>query len=113
MKKKLDLIALQIDLARQKESVAYIKQYIDFAKDNGYNAVFLYLEATVKVACTPFFNEDESYTPDEIREIVAYGNACGIDIIPALENLAHLENFFRHEEMSFMSECKDAKVRHN
>jgi predicted TIM-barrel fold metal-dependent hydrolase len=34
MKKKLDLIALQIDLARQKESVEYIKQYIDFAKDN-------------------------------------------------------------------------------
>lgn len=110
MKKKLDLIALQIDLARQKESVEYIKQYIDFAKDNGYNAVFLYLEATVKVACTPFFNDDESYTPDEIREIVAYGNACGIDIIPALENLAHLENFFRHEELSFMSECKDAMV---
>ena len=53
MKNKLDIVALQIDLARQVESVQYIKDYIDFAKDNGYNTVFLYLEATVKVDCVP------------------------------------------------------------
>lgn len=110
MKNKLEMVALQIDLARQVESVQYIKDYIDFAKDNGYNTVFLYLEATVKVACVPFFNDDESYTPDEIREIVAYGNERGIDIIPALENLAHMENFFRHKELEDLSECKDADV---
>lgn len=110
MKNKLDIVALQIDLARQVESVQYIKDYIDFAKENGYNTVFLYLEATVKVDCVPFFNEDESYTPDEIREIVAYGNERGIDIIPALENLAHMENFFRHEELASLSECEDAAV---
>lgn len=110
MKKKLDLRILQIDLGRQKETVAYLKSYIDFAKENGYNAVLLYLEATVKVACTSFFKDDESYTPDEIREIVAYGNEKGIDIIPALENLAHVENFLRHSELRFLSECQDAAV---
>lgn len=108
--KKLDLIILQIDLARQKETVEYLKSYIDFAKDNGYNAVLLYLEAAVKVECVPFFNDDETYSPQEIREIVAYGNEKGIDIIPALENLAHGENFLRHKEMAFISECKDAMV---
>ena len=110
MRKKLELIALQLDLARQKESVAYIKDYIDFAAQNGYNAVFLYLEAAIKVECTPFFNEEETYTPDEIREIVAYGNEKGIDIIPGLENLAHIENFLRHPELAYLSECKDAAV---
>jgi len=110
MKKKLDLITLQIDLARQKETVQYVKDYIDFAKENGYNSVLLYLEAAIKVECTPFFNAEETYTPDEIREIVAYGNERGIDIIPGLENLAHMENFFRHKELSYMAECKDAQV---
>ncbi len=110
MKNKLDIVALQIDLARQVESVQYIKDYIDFAKENGYNTVFLYLEATVKVACVPFFNDDESYTPDEIREIVAYGNEKGIDIIPALENLAHIENFFRHKELEDLSECENTAI---
>ena len=108
--KKLDLIILQIDLGRQKETVDYLKHYIDFAKDNGYNAVLLYLEAAVKVACVPFFSEEETYSPEEIREIVAYGNAQGIDIIPALENLAHVENFLRYEHLAFISECKDAMV---
>ncbi len=110
MKNKLDIVALQLDLARQVESVQYIKDYIDFAKENGYNTVFLYLEATIKVDCVPFFRADESYTPDEIREIVAYGNEKGIDIIPALENLAHMEKFFRHKELAFMTECTDAAV---
>ena len=110
MKNKLDLVILQIDLGRQKETVDYLKSYIDFAKDNGYNAVLLYLEAAVKVACTPFFRSEETYTEDEIREVVAYGNEKGIDIIPALENLAHLENFLRFDELAFVSECQDAQV---
>lgn len=108
MKKKLDLVMLQIDLGRQKETVQYLKDYIDFAKENGYNSVLLYLEAAVKVACTPFFYEEETYTPDEIREVVAYGNEKGIDIIPGLENLAHAENFLQYKELEFLSETKEA-----
>lgn len=108
MKRNYQLISLQIDLARQKESVEYIKNYIDFAKANGYNSLFLYLEATVRVPCVSFFTEDESYSVEEIKEIVAYGNEKGIDIIPALENLAHVENFLRHKELAFVSECQDA-----
>ena len=110
MKKKLDIVALQIDLARQKETVQYIKDYIDFAKDNGYNTVFLYLEAMVRVECASFFDEDASYSVDEIKEIVAYGNARGIDIIPALENLAHVENFLRYPQLAYIAECQDAAV---
>ena len=108
--KKLDLRILQIDLGRQKETVAYIKSYIDFAKENGYTSLLMYLEAAVKVDCVPFFSSDDTYTPGEIREIVAYGNRQGIDIIPALEDLAHVENFLRYEQLAFLSECKDAMV---
>jgi len=108
--KKMELVMLQLDLARQKETVAFVKEYIDFAKANGYNAVLLYLEARIKVECTPFFYDDETYTPDEIREIVAYGNEKGIDIIPALENLAHVEHFLRYKELEFITECHDENV---
>lgn len=109
MKKKLELRILQIDLGRQKETVQYVKDYIDFAKENGYNAVLLYLEAAIKVACTPFFTEETSYTPEEIREIVAYGNAIGVDIIPGLENLAHVENFISQPGMQYLAECEDSE----
>lgn len=110
MKNKLEIIALQIDLARQKETMEYIKSHIDFAKENGYNAVFVYLEAAVRVDCVSYFSEDHTYSVEEIKEIVAYGNEKGIDIIPALENLAHMENFMRYPQLAFMSECQDAEV---
>ncbi len=110
MKKKLDIVAMQIDLARQVESIEYVKSYIDFAKENGCNTVILYLEATIKVECVPFFHEDETYSPDEIREIVAYGNEKSIDIIPAVNNLGHTELFLRHKELEHLSECKDSEI---
>ncbi len=108
--KKLELRVLQIDLGRQIETVEYLKEYIDFAKANDYNAVLLYIEAAIKVACTPFFRDDETFTPDQIREVVAYGNQQGIDIIPALENLAHIDNFLRYDELAYLTECEDAEV---
>ena len=33
----MELVGLQLDLARQKENVEYIKSYIQFAQQNGYN----------------------------------------------------------------------------
>jgi hypothetical protein len=44
----MELICLQIDLARQKERVDFVKSYMDFAVQNGYNSVLLYLEAANK-----------------------------------------------------------------
>ena len=67
MKRKFPLIASQLDLARQKETVEFIKSYMDFIKENGYNAIRLYLEATVRVPCATFFNEETSYSVEEIR----------------------------------------------
>ena len=35
----MKMIALQIDLARQKEKIDYVKSYVDMAKKYGYNTV--------------------------------------------------------------------------
>ena len=47
-------MCLQLGLARQKENVEYIKSYIQFAKQNGYNAVLVYLENVVRTSKTEF-----------------------------------------------------------
>lgn len=44
----MELICLQIDFARQKEAVMYVKRYIDLAKKSGYNALIMYLENAVR-----------------------------------------------------------------
>ena len=57
----MGLICLQIDLARQKERVDFVKSYIDFAVQNGYNSVLLYLENVVRTPSTEYFDKEDTY----------------------------------------------------
>ncbi len=103
----MKLKILQLDIARQKETLSYIKSYIDFAKSYGYNAILLYLENAVRTESTLFFHQEDTYSSAEISEIVDYAMTKGMDIIPAFENLAHLEKFFEYPQFIEISELKD------
>lgn len=103
----MKLICLQLDLARQKESVSFIKSYVDYAVENGYNTLVLYLENAVRTNSVPFFNTEESYSPEEMQDIIAYAENKGLDVIPAFENLGHLERFFVYPQIEKLSECED------
>jgi hypothetical protein len=102
--KELRIKALQIDLARQKENIPYIFSYIDLASNNGYNVVVLYLENAVRTKSTTFFKVDETYSQEEILQIVEYAEKKGIEIIPALETLDHLEKFMEYSELENIGE---------
>lgn len=108
---QLQLKCLQIDLARQKERVEFVKSYADFAAKYGYNALVLYLENAVRTPSTPFFREEETYSAEEISEIVRYAEGLGLDVIPALENLGHLEKFFLYPELEELSEITDVTTQ--
>ena len=107
---KLDLRWLQIDLARQKESVDFVKSYADFAVECGYNGLLLYLENAVRTKDTYFFDEAETYSEDEIKEIINYAESKGLEVVPALENLGHLEKFFVYPQLEELSEITDYTV---
>ncbi len=106
----MEIKALQIDLARQKENLPFIFSYMDFAKKCGYNTIVLYLEHTVRTKRTDFFNADETYSQEEIKQIVDYANKLGLDVIPALETLGHLEKFFRYEELIPLAEKNEYEM---
>ena len=98
------IIATQIDLARRKETPAEIRAFLDHAARFGYNTVCFYLEDRVKTAAYPYAPDEESYTPDEMRELVSYAAGLGIDIIPAVSNHSHCERFLEHAELLPMAE---------
>lgn len=106
----LELRWLQIDLARQKENVDFVKSYADFAVECGYNGLLLYLENAVRTKDTYFFGKDETYSEAEIKEIIDYAEAKGLEVVPALENLGHLEKFFLYSELEKLSEITDYKT---
>lgn len=103
----LDIRALQIDLARQKETIEFVKSYIDRAKKYDYTHVFFYLENVVRTEDTEFFNEEETYSLEEMKEIVDYAISLGLGVIPAFENLGHQEKLFFYPELEKFKETKD------
>ena len=108
----MQLVCLQIDLARQKENLDYVKSYMDFAAENGYNSLIMYLENLVRTPSTEYFDLEESYSQDEIKELVTYAESRGLDVIPAFENLGHLERFFRYPQWQGFAEInKDTQGR--
>lgn len=101
--------AVQLDLARQMETLDFIKEFIDIIAENGYNTLVLYLEGRVRTESFPFPSEDESYSPDEMRDVVAHAATRSIDVIPAVQALGHAELFLRYPEMESLSELRNSE----
>lgn len=72
--------------------------------------MIMYLENAVRTEDTQFFNVEETYSAEEIQEMVAYAEARGIDVIPAFENLGHLEKFMAYTQFADITECQDEAV---
>ena len=71
--------------------VNQVKRFMDYIQPMGYNAIMLYTEDTFEVENEPFFGYLRgAYTQDEIRSIVEYGEAKGMEVIPCIQTLAHL-----------------------
>lgn len=103
--------AVQLDLARQMETIPFIKGFLRFAKDSGFNTVVLYLEGRVKTKSFPFRSDAETYTPGQMKEIVAEATSLGIDLVPVVSVLAHAENFTGCKELQHLSEERETPGR--
>ena len=109
--KNIEIIAFSIDLARQKEKVEFVKNQMKFCRANGYNTILLYLEASVRTSVTAFFDEEDSYSLQEIADMVNYGESIGLDVVPAFETLAHMEKFFVYDNLADVAEFDDERTQ--
>lgn len=101
------LRVLQIDLARQIESLGQLRMICDFAAAHGYNALGFYLEDRVKTAAYPDSPDEESYSPEQMRDITAYAAERGLEVIPVVSTLGHTERFLRHPRLRHLAEGRD------
>ena len=98
--------AIQMDLARQPETVEFIKKEIDFYRDCGYNFLVLYLEGRIRTEYFHPFPDHLSYSKEEMAEIVAYAAKQGLETIPVVSLLGHAEHFLMGEDET-ISELKN------
>lgn len=75
------------------------KQLVRILACLGYNQFALYMEDTIQVEGEPYFGYMRgALTKDELREIDRYCALFGIELVPYVQTLAHLDQIARFEE---------------
>ena len=73
-----------------------IKEYVSLLQSMGYNMLMLYTEDTYKISDEPYFGYLRGgYTEAELKEIAEYCHQIGVEVIPAIQTLAHIDTIFR------------------
>ena len=73
-----------------------VKEFATLIAGMGYNMLQLYTEDTYEIEGQPFFGYMRGrYTKEEIKEIDAHCAGLGIELIPCIQTLAHLERISR------------------
>lgn len=104
-------LGIMLDCARNGvPTVDFLKDYILSAVASGYTYLGLYVEDCLEVEGEPKFGYMRGrYTEKEIKEIVAYADLFGFEIVPFVQTLAHLEGLFRHWDpyVRYARDCCD------
>ena len=107
--KHFDNFGVMIDCSRDAvPSVAGLKKFFDIISKMGYNCAMLYTEDTYEVKGEPLFGYKRGrYTAAELREIDEYAASVGIEVIPCIQTLAHLNAIFRWREYEKIKDIDD------
>lgn len=89
-------------------NIPTLRKWIDIMADLGYNTLMLYTEDTYEVDNQPYFGYLRGrYSQKEFREIGDYAYENGIELIPAIQTLAHLNSIFRWPAYRDINDCND------
>ena len=101
MANKFKYFGVMLDVSRNAViNVDTYKWYLPLLKKMGYNCVFLYSEDTYYVEGEPYFGYMRSrYTEAEMRELDEFASSIGIEVIPCVQALAHVNAFLRWNQV--------------
>lgn len=99
MKDKIEFkrFGTMIDCSRNSVmNVDSVKRWIDLTSDMGYNSLMLYTEDTYELDNQPYFGYMRGrYAKNELKEIDAYAVSHGMELMPCIQTLAHLNAIVR------------------
>jgi len=89
-------------------TVESVKKWIDLTSDMGYNTVMLYMEDTYEVDDNPYFGYARGrYSKEELKEMDKYALSKGVELIPCIQTLAHLNAIVKWKPYYEMVDCND------
>lgn len=88
-----------LDASRSVPSVEGVKEYIRNIAALGMNMLMLYTEDTYKMDKYPYFGHQLcGYSLEELNGIDAFADGMGVEVIPCIQTLGHLETYLRWQE---------------
>ena len=85
-----------------------VKEYIDVLSKFGYNALELYTEDTFEIEGEPYFSFMRGgYSKKDLKELDAYAKLKGIELIPCVQTLAHVNGIFKWFVYDDINDTKD------
>lgn len=97
---KFEKCGPMLDMSRNAAlKVEKIKEYIEYCAMMGLNTFGLYLEDMYELDDHPYFGYMRGkYTKEELKEIDKYASLFGIEAIPFIQTLAHMERYLHWDE---------------
>ena len=90
-------LGIMADCSRNAvRNLPYLKRLIRDLALMGYNQLQLYTEDTYEIPEEPYFGYMRGrYTAEELKETVRYAALFGVEVVPCIQTLAHLNQIFR------------------
>ena len=103
------MFGVMVDCSRNAVmNMESLKKFIRTISGMGYNTLMLYTEDTYEVDNEPFFGYLRGrYSKDDIKEIDAYAASHGVELIPCIQTLAHLNAIFKWSRYKDIRDCDD------
>ena len=107
--KHFEKFGVMIDCSRNAvPNLQALKRFIEILAKMGYNCVMLYTEDTYEIPSEPFFGYKRGkYTIEELREIDDYADSLGVEMIPCIQTLAHVNALMRWDRFRKLRDCND------
>ncbi len=103
-----ETLGIMLDCSRNAVmTVDHLKLWLNRLCLLGYNMVMLYTEDTYELPGEPWFGYQRgAYTKDELKAIDEYAAGLGIEVIPCIQTLGHLERILRHKAYAHIKDTK-------
>ena len=94
---QFDTVTAMVDMSRNAvRTVSSVKKLMRQLVLMGYTDLQLYMEDVYEIPEEPYFGYKRGrYSQEELKEMVAYGKKIGLEVVPAIQTLAHLNGITR------------------
>ncbi|MEG0615800.1 MAG: beta-N-acetylhexosaminidase, partial [Oscillospiraceae bacterium] len=101
--------AFSVDMSRNAVmKTSALKDIVRHISLLGYNSLMLYTEDTIKVSGEEYFGYMRgALSPTEVKEIEDYCGIFGIELVPCIQTLAHINQITRYQNYEKITDVDD------